>query len=109
MSGILRLLYPPKRFLDALSVSMIQDRSVRHTILGPKAPISGTVNISSGTQWQELILEVIGVVPETDPRFTMSILCKSVINSSDTCWCIDIGNIIAEVEEIVVIICWIPL
>ena len=39
----------------------------------------------------------------------MSILCKCVINSSDIFWSINVGNIITEAEEIVMIVCWVPV
>jgi hypothetical protein len=73
------------------------------------AETSRTINRDPIAERQKIILEIIGVVAEVCPWFSICIIGKDGVNSRDAFWCRDIGHIRAEVEEVISGICWIPI
>jgi hypothetical protein len=73
------------------------------------AETSRTINRDPIAEWQESILEIISVVAEVCPWYSICIIGKDGVNSRDAFWCKDIGYIRAEVEEVISGICWIPI
>ena len=47
------------------------------------------------------LLNVVGVVAEILPRSTASMLCEYGVNRGDVRWCVQVGYVRAEVEEVV--------
>jgi hypothetical protein len=68
-----------------------------------------TVIITIRAKWQELFLNVIGVIAKIRPRRVITISLENGIDSRDIRGCIGIGDIGAEVEEVGTTVTRIPV
>jgi hypothetical protein len=73
------------------------------------AKTSRAVNRDPITEWQQILLEIIGIVSKVGPWFSIRMMGKKVVNRRDALWCEDIGHIPAEVKEVISGICWVPV